>query len=677
MCSGDGARDATGMVLAVARRKAMPYRNLLTSLVLFLTVATLPSRAAAADRLCDASFQNCRTQLLELIRAEQVGIDVAFWFMEDRRYSAALIERWRAGVPVRLLVDTRANAKYTINAAILEEFRAAGIPMLQKTSTGIVHWKTMIFAGQHVVEFSGANFSPHAFVATDPYRDYLDEVIVFTDDAALVNSFKRRYDDVWISTNGYSPYANAPATRARVYPTFAVDPRLNFVPFENFATRSVARYNAETAAIDSTMFRITDRKHTDALIAAMARGVPVRLLTDEEEYRDPAFLWNAWNIDRLHAAGAQVRMEAHLGALHQKSTLLHGQHLTIFGSSNWTTSSASRQLEHNIFTTDAAYFDFFRNQFERKWHNATGNVETRPFVPLPPHVPVYRSPANAASNQPLTVTLRWNAGPWAHKYDIRLGTDPANLELYAVDQPLGPSEAANDYIRFDVTGLAEGTTYYWQIVSRTMAHLQRTGPVWSFRTAGSVATAGGGDVVLYAAKAPTRVGLWAPVADTTAAGGARMATANQGVKVSVQANPSHYFEMTFHAETGVPYRLWLRGKAASNNWANDSAFVQFSDSVTSSGEATYRIGTSSATTVTIEDCTSCGLSGWGWNDNAMGAGVLGKEIYFAATGEHRIRVQLREDGLSIDQIVLSRDRFLATAPGATKNDGTILLESGG
>jgi hypothetical protein len=91
----------------------------------------------------------------------------------------------------------------------------------------------------------------------------------------------------------------------------------------------------------------------------------------------------------------------------------------------------------------------------------------------------------------------------------------------------------------------------------------------------------------------------------------------------------------------------------------------------------YRIGTTSATTVTIEDCSGCGLSAWGWNDNGFGAGVLGREIYFATSGTHRIRVQMREDGLSIDQIVLSRGPYLSASPGATKNDGTILMEAGG
>jgi hypothetical protein len=41
-------------------------------------------------------------------------------------------------------------------------------------------------------------------------------------------------------------------------------------------------------------------------------------------------------------------------------------------------------------------------------------------------------------------------------------------------------------------------------------------------------------------------------------------------------------------------------------------------------------------------------------------------------GVGRIRIQTREDGVSIDQVVLSSNRFAATRPGAAKNDTTIL-----
>ena len=60
--------------------------------------------------------------------------------------------------------------------------------------------------------------------------------------------------------------------------------------------------------------------------------------------------------------------------------------------------------------------------------------------------------------------------------------------------------------------------------------------------------------------------------------------------------------MTFNAQANTPYRLWVRSKAQNDFWGNDSVFMQFSGSVTSSQAAAYRIGTTSATEMNLEDC---------------------------------------------------------------------------
>ena len=339
----------------------------------------------------------------------------------------------------------------------------------------------MIFAGQHVVEFSGANFSPHAFVPVTRYQEYIDEAIYITDDPSLVNSFKRRYDDVWTTTIGYRNYANGPLTPVRVYPLYTIDARLNFPPVQDFAARSVKAYNAETVGIDAIIYRITDRRHTDALIAAKARGVAVRVISEPLSYRDPRYLWHSWNIDRMYMAGIRIRHRKHAGWLHQKTTLLRGQQMTIFGSSNWTASSASRQLEHNIFSRDAAFYQFFRTMFGRKWLNSTGAAETIAFTPLPPDAPSYVAPANLATAQPLTVTLKWKAGLWAHKYDIYFGTSPTPPRI-ASNVALGPSTSSKDYRTYKVENLKPGVTYYWKVVSKTMANVSKSGKVISFRT---------------------------------------------------------------------------------------------------------------------------------------------------------------------------------------------------
>ena len=122
--------------------------------------------------------------------------------------------------------------------------------------------------------------------------------------------------------------------------------------------------------------------------------------------------------------------------------------------------------------------------------------------------------------------------------------------------------------------------------------------------------------------------------DATAAAGPSIRHPDAGAAklVTPLASPSNYFEMTFDAVAGKPYRLWILGKADSNYWGNDSVFVQFSNSVTTSGAATFRIGTTSAAEVNLEECSGCGLSGWKWQDNGWGRGILGPTIYFASSG---------------------------------------------
>ena len=185
------------------------------------------------------------------------------------------------------------------------------------------------------------------------------------------------------------------------------------------------------------------------------------------------------------------------------------------------------------------------------------------------------------------------------------------------------------------------------------------------------------DIVLYAAEAPTRAGNWRVELDSTAAGGSRMRYPDAGLaKVgTAAANPTHYFDMTFNAQAGVPYRLWMRGKADGNSINNDSAWVQFSGSVDAAGTPVYRISTTGATLFNLEECTGCGIGNWGWADNAFGG--WGPVIYFATTGQQTVRVQLREDGMSIDQIVLSPLMYLSSSPGATKNDNVILPRNSG
>ena len=131
-----------------------------------------------------------------------------------------------------------------------------------------------------------------------------------------------------------------------------------------------------------------------AMIRAVKRGVPVRLIVEPSFYRDKSNVWQAYQVDRLYSAGVQIRVRAHQGFTHQKTVLLYGQAMSIIGSSNWTLDSNKAQHEHNYFTTKSWMFSWLKANFTRKWTNSTGNVETDGL-----HAPGARRPGLRGASQ--------------------------------------------------------------------------------------------------------------------------------------------------------------------------------------------------------------------------------------------------------------------------------------
>jgi len=185
---------------------------------------------------------------------------------------------------------------------------------------------------------------------------------------------------------------------------------------------------------------------------------------------------------------------------------------------------------------------------------------------------------------------------------------------------------------------------------------------------------GNGDAVVYPSKAATKVD-WASTADATAAGGNYIGQSHstQAKITTALAAPTSYFETTFQAQAGVPYHIWVRGRALNDDFNNDSVYLQFDHSVDSGGVAKWRSGTTDATVVILEEGSGAGELGWGWNDNNYGA-ISTDYVYFSQSGTQAIRVQQREDGYQLDQIVISPATYLTTSPGALKSDTTILPE---
>ena len=131
-----------------------------------------------------------------------------------------------------------------------------------------------------------------------------------------------------------------------------------------------------------------------------------------------------------------------------------------------------------------------------------------------------------------------------------------------------------------------------------------------------------------------------------------------------------YFE-SFNADANVPYTIWLRLKATANSKFNDAVWVQFSDAL-SGGTPVYPLNSTTGLLVNLAtDSTASSLNNWGWQNTAYWLSQA-TTVSFANSGAHTLRIQIREDGVQLDQIVLSPTTYLGSSPGSVTNDSTIV-----
>ena len=186
------------------------------------------------------------------------------------------------------------------------------------------------------------------------------------------------------------------------------------------------------------------------------------------------------------------------------------------------------------------------------------------------------------------------------------------------------------------------------------------------------------DIVIRASQVTSVHGNWVLKSDPSAAGGQLLSSTDYSWSSTStpQASPTDYFDVSFSATANTPYHVWFRLRAGADNKYNDSVWVQYSDATDSSGARVYPIGSTSGLDVNLERCSGCGESGWGWQDGAYWLSQT-TTVRFPTTGSHTLRVQTREDGVQIDQIVISPATYISTAPGSATNDTTIVSTSSG
>jgi hypothetical protein len=540
-------------------------------------------------------------RLTSEINNENTRIDLVVYRLEVDNITNALLAKFRAGVPVRVLVDPKQYTnplypEYWLTHANVDKLWAAGVPIRQTMHAGVTHMKTLVTSTY--ATNASSNYGPNW------QRDH-DYFVSKATKSAIYQAIADRVDAMWNDTAGFGPLITTkPIAATQKTPANAAT---------GVATTTPLVWNIAAYAVSYDVYM-----GTSASTMTLAGNVAAKMVTNPPS-----------TYSFTPAAALQPGT-------------------TYF----WKVVSRTNAtpIDPTMIATSAT------------WSFTTAGTASRPPAPTNPN------PAAGATGVSTGPVLSWTGG----------GTGTTNNVSFGTANP--PAQVATGLTATSYTPgtLAAGTTYFWQVTSVGSGG-STPGPIWSFATG-----SGGGappEVVIYAADVlPGDIhGAWTLVADSTAAAGTKLSTPDAGVAAlsAALASPTNYFDASFQAVSGRRYRVWLRMHAINNSKYNDSVFVQFSDSTNSSGGAVYRTGTTGALLVNLAtDANATSLQGWGWARNAYWLSDTG-DVWFPSTGTHTIRVQVREDGVEIDQIVISPVTYVDNSPGSVSNDTTIVPKPGG
>lgn len=135
----------------------------------------------------------------------------------------------------------------------------------------------------------------------------------------------------------------------------------HFSPGDHCRRRIASLCSLARRTIEVCVFTITDDRITRGLLDAHARGVRLRVITDNEKSVDLGS-----DVERLERAGVPVRLDRTEHHMHHKFAIFDGSYL-VSGSYNWTTSAATANEENIVVVSDPRLLAPFAETFERLW----------------------------------------------------------------------------------------------------------------------------------------------------------------------------------------------------------------------------------------------------------------------------------------------------------------------
>lgn len=335
----------------------------------------------AGDPTPQPNTEALKDAVIEVINSSTSTLDIALYGLNAQSVVDAIIDARNRGVRVRIVGhgDYVTHASYGWYYSQLQG--VSGISFVLSDGDGLQHNKFIIADGRHVLTGS-TNFTTTGFYYN------LNNVMVFRDDMRIANAYTCKFNEMFVDRR-FGLNASASCGGTFEY-AGGVSVEVIFTPNQGeYYINSLVELINQSDAIYGNWFYLTLDDVGNAMVNALSDGTTLHAVMDAN-----GFSGSGSEGRNLCTAGANIKVEAVGGKMHEKTMLLHlddGTKVIWTGSANFSRSASigsstyGANDENTVVIRGAdSLFDTYLNYF---W---------RVFDELPPHQ--YCRTTNAENN---------------------------------------------------------------------------------------------------------------------------------------------------------------------------------------------------------------------------------------------------------------------------------------
>lgn len=288
--------------------------------------------------------QGVEQQVVDLIDAARVSIELAVFEFSLMRVAEALVRAQERGVKVRMVYDNREDEQPAIH-----HIKAHDVPARSDGRSGYMHNK-FIVVDKRIVWTGSTNLAPGGIYIAD------NNAISFKH-PGLAAIYTTEFEEMF--TDGkFGPTSPRNTSNAWMSVDTGLKAQVFFAPEDNAMDRVIEVVKGAKKSIKFIAFAYTSKSLFAAMKERIDAGVKVEGIFESRHAG-----WADIKIGPLHAAGAKVRFDENPNALHHKVIIVDDRYVCT-GSFNFS-DGADRSNDENLLVLDnLALANAFAREFE-------------------------------------------------------------------------------------------------------------------------------------------------------------------------------------------------------------------------------------------------------------------------------------------------------------------------